>query len=57
MSVPRLTVKENVVLRLIGLFIFIAPTHGADFLADCVVRVNDRIAKGKREQGDKAMAA
>jgi len=46
-----MTVKENVVMRLIGLFIFVAPERGARFLADVHIRTAARVAdlqKGNR---------
>lgn len=39
-----MSVKENVVMRLIGLFIFVAPERGANFLADVHVRTAARVA-------------
>lgn len=35
----RLTLKENIVVRLVGLFIFLAPNHGMDLIADVIVKV------------------
>jgi hypothetical protein len=39
----RLTFKENVVMRLIGLFIFVAPTAGTKFLAGVTEDVMEKI--------------
>ncbi len=57
LSTVRLTLKENVVLRLIGLFIFFAPEHGAAFLADVHVGTAERVAAMKREAKERSLAA
>jgi hypothetical protein len=44
----RLTLKENLVMRLIGLFIFVAPNRGSRFLADLVPRVNAKVRARRR---------
>lgn len=42
-----MTFRENVVMRLLGLLIFLAPKTGANFLADVTIRVNEKLAKEK----------
>jgi hypothetical protein len=37
------TFKENIVMRLIGLFIFFAPNAGSRFLADVTLGVNAKL--------------
>lgn len=39
-----MTIRQNIVFRLVGLFIFFAPKTGANFLADVTIRVNERVA-------------
>lgn len=46
----RLTFKENVVMRLIGLFIFLAPNKGAEFFADVSVKAVAKAAKLRKER-------
>lgn len=43
-----MSAKENVVMRLIGLFIFIAPERGLGFLADVHIRTAARVAEIKK---------
>lgn len=40
-----MTLRQSVVMRLVGLLIFVAPQTGANFLADVTIRVNDQLAK------------
>lgn len=42
-----MSIKENVVMRLVGLFIFIAPKRGAEFLADLHVATAARVARNR----------
>lgn len=42
-----MTFRENVVMRLVGLFIFIAPERGANFMADVTIRVNENLKQRK----------
>lgn len=41
----RLSLKENVLFRLIGLFIFLAPNRGAAFFADVSIEALKRAGK------------
>ena len=43
-----MTFKENIVMRLIGLFIFFAPGHGVVFMTDVFEGVEERIAEKRR---------
>lgn len=54
-GIPRMTLKENVLMRLIGLFILLAPNRGAAFLADVHIRTADRVAA--REAKERSLAA
>lgn len=40
-----MSLRENVVMRLVGLFIFVAPERGARFMADVTIRVNENLRK------------
>jgi hypothetical protein len=57
MKTQRLTLRESVVLRCLGLLIFIAPQRGADWLVDIHVRTNERVAATRREETETSLAA
>lgn len=52
-----LSLKENVVMRLIGLFIFLFPRRGSAFLVDVHLRTAEQIAAMKREARERSLAA
>lgn len=52
-----MTLKENIVIRFLGLWLLVAPKSGGDALADIVIRVNDRIEKAKRDDDSTSLAA
>ncbi len=54
MSAPTisLTLKENLVMRLIGLFVFVAPRRGSEFLASVVVGVQQRLEADEQWKED-----
>ncbi len=41
-----MTLKENIVMRLIGLFIFVAPGHGVKFMATIYIDLRERMKAG-----------
>ena len=51
----RLSLIENIVLRLTGLFIFFAPRRGADLLADIVVRTNEKVEAERRDEEQRVL--
>lgn len=53
----RLTVGEQIVIRLIGLFLFLAPKRGMEFILDCVPKVARRVEAIRRAEKETSHAA
>jgi len=53
----RMTFKENVVVRLVGLYIFLFPKSGMQLFAEITVRTNEKVAAMKREAKERSLAA
>jgi hypothetical protein len=52
-----MTLFENVVFRLLGVVLIVAPNTGAGLIADIHVRVSERVARIKREEQETTLAA